>query len=272
MSSIPRKRTLKRRASTVIKSLPPPSDPKKVFVSSTQMDLSPFREAAADVITRIDWHPVRPAEQGSLHAGPILRRCVEDIQRSDFFVLLVGYRYGSVPRKENGGDGHKSVTELEYMHWKLRETFCSMWPAIVFMADNDDQLLALNETEESRGKQILFRARLKLETAVHGFRFVPTGNPAHSDAIREFKICLKDQLLQAKDRIAEQTKMQALRAQAAAQKHVIEAQNQVQALQHELAAAQAQLQHLRDHQPANMAALVGIGGLIGYGIAREAAR
>ena len=98
----------------------------------------------------MDWHPIRPSEQGSLHAGPTLLRCLEDIGRSDVFVLLAGYRFGSIPLKENGGDGQRSITELEYNYWKLRVSLCSMWPAIVLMAENDDRFFALNETEELR--------------------------------------------------------------------------------------------------------------------------
>ena len=74
-----------------------------------------------------------------------------------------------------------------------------------------------------------------------------------------------------KDRLAEQTRMQALRAQAEAQKRVVHAQGQVETLQRQLAMAQSELQQLREHQPVNMAALAGIAGLVGYGIARESA-
>ena len=250
-------------------SIPPPPDPKKVFLSSTQRDLDAYRDAAAQTITRIDWHPVRPSEQGTIHAGPMLKRCTEDIARCDLFVLIIGYRYGWVPRAEDGGHGEKSVTMLEHEFWKIREKLCGQWPAIVLMASNDDRFLADNENEELRARQLLFRTSVRRETTVHPFRYLPPTDPGHGEAIREFAMTLQDQLVQAKDRMAERTRVQALRAQAEAQKHVRAMQEHVEHLQHQLAAAQSELAHMQEHQPGNALALLTVGGLIGAGLAKR---
>lgn len=204
-----------------------------------------------------------------MHAGPMLKRCTEDIGRCNLFVLIVGYRYGWVPRTEDGGDGEKSITLMEYEFWKLRERLCGQWPAIVLMASNDDRYLSDNETEELRARQVLFRTSVRRETTVHPFRYLPPADPGHGEAIREFAMMLRDQLVQAKDRMAEQTRVQALRAQAEAQKHVKAMQQHVEHVQQQLVAAQAELTRMRDHQPGNALALLTVGGLIGAGLTKK---
>lgn len=270
-------RTRKRRrapflglsATSTPAALPPPPDPKKVFVSSTQNDLEPYREAVAQAITRIDWHPIRPSEQGTVHAGPMLKRCTEEIGRCHLFVLLVGYRFGWVPRAQDGGSGDKSITMMEYEFWKLRERLCGQWPAIVFMASNDDRYFSDNETEELRARQVLFRTAVRRETTVRPFRYLPPEEAGHTDAIRDLSLAVRDQLVQAKDRLAEQTRRQALRVQAEAQKQVKAMQQYVEQVQQELAAAQAELTRMQEHQPGNALALLTVGGLLGAGLAKR---
>jgi Domain of unknown function (DUF4062) len=264
-----KRRRLTRSSKLLIQaspSVPPPPDPKKVFVSSTQKDLDAYRNAAAEAITRIDWHPVRPSEHGTVHAGPMLKRCTEEIGRCDLFVLIVGYRYGWVPRTQDGGNGEQSITLMEYECWKLREQLCGQWPAIVLMASNDDRFLSDNETDELRARQVLFRTSVRRETTVHPFRYLSPADPGHEEAVREFAMTLRDQLVQAKDRMAEQTRVQALRAQAEAQKHVKAMQQHLEHVQQQLVAAQAELTRMREHQPGNALALLTVGGLIGAGL------
>lgn len=262
-----RRRASKRLYSPTVTQLAPPPDPKKVFVSSTKLDLEPYRDAAALAIISIDWHPVRPTEQGTIHAGPMLKRCVEEVSRSNLFVLILGYRYGWAPRPQDGGNGERSITMIEYEFWKVRERLCGQWPAIVFMATNDDRYLSENDSEELRARQVLFRAAVSRETTVHPFRFLRPDETGHADSIREFVRSLREQLVQAKDRIAERTRVQALRKQAEAQRHVEQMQHRVAQLQEQLSAAQAELSHMRAHQPASAIALLTVGGLIGAGLA-----
>lgn len=85
---------------------PPPAY--RVFISSTYIDMIPYRDALQTAITNCDSiaygmerfvpAPIRP-----------LDRCYEEIAGSQIYVLLLGHRYGEID-----SDSGKSYTELEY--------------------------------------------------------------------------------------------------------------------------------------------------------------
>lgn len=83
----------------------------KVYISSTFSDLAEHRRAVqkaieslkADNFEYTDIHALSPEEQ------PPLETCLKAVSESQFFVLLLGWRYGYVAEGLN-----KSISELEY--------------------------------------------------------------------------------------------------------------------------------------------------------------
>lgn len=103
---------------------PPPAY--RIFVSSTYVDMIPYRNALQEAITNCDAvaygmerfvpAPIRP-----------LDRCYEEIANSQICILLLGHRYGEID-----SDSGKSYTELEYN--KAKEIGI---PILVFMLDTE---------------------------------------------------------------------------------------------------------------------------------------
>jgi hypothetical protein len=97
-----------------------------VYVSSTFVDLKPFRAAALDAIRRLE-HQTLGMEDYTASPGLPLDKCLHDVARSDVYVLILAWRYGFVP------DHHdKSITELEYRHAVEKGI-----PVLVFLVDED---------------------------------------------------------------------------------------------------------------------------------------
>ena len=98
----------------------------RIFISSTFVDMIPYREAIASAIRNCDAiaygmerfvpAPIRP-----------LDRCYEEIENSQIFILLLGHRYGDIDTEAG-----KSFTELEYLH--ARELGL---PILAFLLDTD---------------------------------------------------------------------------------------------------------------------------------------
>jgi hypothetical protein len=97
-----------------------------VYVSSTYSDLRTYREAAFDVLRRLNIQ-FSGQELFSATAEFPLERGLEAIEKSDLLLLILGHRYGFVPA------GHeKSITELEYEVAKTKGI-----PVIAFMLSDD---------------------------------------------------------------------------------------------------------------------------------------
>jgi Domain of unknown function (DUF4062)/TIR domain len=81
----------------------------QVFVSSTQVDLLRERRAAETAIRSLDLH-FTGMEYFGARANRSIETCLEEVQGSDIFVLIIGSRYGSyVPNTKI------SFTEREYV-------------------------------------------------------------------------------------------------------------------------------------------------------------
>lgn len=124
---------------------------KKVFISSTTIDLEQYRNEASELITELNDQyqgrcqliPVFMDNQA--HDGriqPPTQRSTGWVKDCDWFVLIVGWHYGHVPENEE-----KSVTESEY-----REAISSDMPTFVFMPgehyDGQKSYRALPKTRE----------------------------------------------------------------------------------------------------------------------------
>jgi hypothetical protein len=84
----------------------------KVFISSTSEDLKDYRVVVRNTISELGWVP-RLMENFGPMAKHTVAACQEEVQACDLVVLLVAFRYGYVPSKEQGGNGVDSITALE---------------------------------------------------------------------------------------------------------------------------------------------------------------
>jgi hypothetical protein len=103
----------------------------KVFVSSTTRDLERHRAAIKQIVLDLDWHPVLVNEHGGASTRPTMAECRRRLAECHLMVLVVAFRRGWVPTREEGGDGENSITALE-----LVSARASQIPTIIFFADN----------------------------------------------------------------------------------------------------------------------------------------
>jgi len=80
----------------------------KIFISSTYLDLIPFREKLWEVLSDQDLHILGMEKFGARSSAPLLT-CLKEVTQSDIYVGIIAYRYGSIDKKTS-----KSFTELEY--------------------------------------------------------------------------------------------------------------------------------------------------------------
>lgn len=81
---------------------------KSVFISSTSMDLEPYRDVVRDAILALDMRPIDMKYFGS-RPGNAVDVSVNQVRQADIFIGIIAHRYGYVPA------GHsKSITEIEY--------------------------------------------------------------------------------------------------------------------------------------------------------------
>jgi hypothetical protein len=84
--------------------------PESVYISSTFKDLQKFRQAVINCIVSLgDYY--KPVSMEFYDAEDIhfVQKCLQDVEACHVYILIVGKRYGYVPKGFN-----KSITELEY--------------------------------------------------------------------------------------------------------------------------------------------------------------
>lgn len=101
---------------------------KKVFVSSTNHDLVPYRVVVESAINTLDMKPIMQ-EYFSPGEGGAVKLSLQYVRRADIFVGIIAHRYGYVP----AGD-EKSVTEQEYWHAVKHNI-----PRLMFLVDDEGE-------------------------------------------------------------------------------------------------------------------------------------
>lgn len=91
-----------------------PQQKNVVMVSSTSSDLEGHRAKARDAILRVRWHPEMMEHDGAA-AENALERSLRYVDEADVYILILGFRYGSVPQIDANPD-RLSYTELEYRY------------------------------------------------------------------------------------------------------------------------------------------------------------
>ena len=123
----------------------------KVYVSSTFQDLREFR-TAVDVALRRMGHDVVGMEQYVAEGTTPLKKCLDDVQASDAYVMVLGWRYGFVPADAGANPHGLSITELEY------QAACTARKSVLaFLLDPDAPWppSAFDALTEEGGKRIL---------------------------------------------------------------------------------------------------------------------
>ncbi|HEU0078705.1 MAG TPA: DUF4062 domain-containing protein [Longimicrobiaceae bacterium] len=130
----------------------------KVFVSSTYLDLKEYRNTAQDVLRRLsDTLPVAMEFFPSSDEEPTALS-LEQLDRSDAYLGIIGHRYGYMPDPKVG----KSVTHLEYEHaLKLHRE--RGLPLFLFLASDTAALppYSMIEPDEIRKWHSAFREKLR---------------------------------------------------------------------------------------------------------------
>lgn len=102
-----------------------PGKLRRVFISSTSVDLRSHRAAVKAAIERMDQHPVVMENFGAQGQGDATSVSREEVAKADLFVLLVAWRYGHVPDSKEF-----SISYQEYCEALERKL-----PTFVYLAD-----------------------------------------------------------------------------------------------------------------------------------------
>ena len=130
-----------------------PTQLSTVFISSTALDLGPYRDRLAEVARRLNLHDIAMEHFGARDEKP-LAECLELVRDSDYFVGIYAHRYGFVPEAET-----KSITELEYdaaSEAGLQRLIFLVDPSVPWlpaMIDGGSAAVRLQSFKERLGKQ-----------------------------------------------------------------------------------------------------------------------
>src|SRR5262249_10555656 len=84
----------------------------RVFVSSTFGDLLDFRRAAREVAQARGWHPVMLEDPGTASDWTV-DTCCRHVRACNLLLVIVGFKRGTLPPTNKGGDGIRSYTAYE---------------------------------------------------------------------------------------------------------------------------------------------------------------
>lgn len=138
----------------------------RAYISSTLTDLADHRRAVYQAIERLEFGvgvelEIVRTEDLESSGQPPLALLLKQIEESSIFILLLGWRYGYIPEKEN-----RSIVEIEYE--KAKETRLVM---LCFIADDTFPVEArFVETGDNATKLRRFKERIKRENIVRTFR------------------------------------------------------------------------------------------------------
>ena len=122
----------------------------KVFISSTYQDLVSYRQKVNEAIQRLQQVVVGMEWFGSDPDTPV-ETCMRRVRESSIFILLVGFRYGSISKEFD-----KSITQIEY-----ETAISASIPTLVYIID-DTQPVSLQYVDfENRDRLNEFKEKLK---------------------------------------------------------------------------------------------------------------
>lgn len=124
----------------------------RVFVSSTYVDMQPYREAIRAALNKADCVPYGMERFGAASISP-LEKCYEELEKSQIYLCAIGMKYGSVDDKTQ-----KSYTQLEYE--KARELGI---PILAFLIDEDKAEFKIKDIDKGElwEKLVKFKEDIK---------------------------------------------------------------------------------------------------------------
>src|SRR6266403_1402429 len=136
----------------------PSSNPRQltVFISSTFVDLRAYRDKVEELLNRIETSFRSMKFFGSREGEP-LDQCLTKLRECNYFVAIIGHRYGDVHR-----DLGLSYTELEYEEAKRLEISRRVYIASNAVLVQPEHV----ETDEQRKRLDAFKQKLKKENNV----------------------------------------------------------------------------------------------------------
>ncbi len=139
---------------------------KRVYVSSTFIDLEKYRLRVKEVLERAGYDVEAMEKYPAFDQRP-KDKCLEDVAQCDYYVLIVAHRYGYVPPADTRKK--KSITELEY-----DEAIVKKKPVLAFLL-NEDQPWApkMMDANSLSAKSAIGAFRKHLQES-HGVSFFTT--------------------------------------------------------------------------------------------------
>ena len=134
---------------------------KAVFISSTYQDLLEHRRAVWDVLQKFDVD-VRGMEQFGARKETPLQTCLAEVEQSDVYVGIVGFRLGSID-----GQSGKSFTQLEYERAVELDK-----GVLIYLADERDSRVRVGDIDvddQQREKLKAFKRTLRERHTVDSF-------------------------------------------------------------------------------------------------------
>jgi len=132
-----------------------------VFVSSTYHDLVDHRRAVWEVLERFEVS-VRGMEQFGARTEAPLQTCLAEVEQSDVYVGIIGFKLGSVDQQSG-----KSFTQLEYERAvELKKE------VLIYVADEQDSRVRVSDIdveEQTREKLRAFKRTLRDRHTVDTF-------------------------------------------------------------------------------------------------------
>lgn len=129
------------------------------FISSTYVDLRPFRERVEEALARIEAGFRSMKFFGSKEGDP-LDECLSKVRQCNYYIGIIGHRYGQIHDREK-----KSITELEYEEARRLR----MSRRIYFACASIEIRAEHVESDENRRLLEDFKQKLKKENTIVEF-------------------------------------------------------------------------------------------------------
>lgn len=136
-----------------------------VYISSTFADLAEHRNAVKLALEPAGFELEHMERYPAFDERPV-DKCVADVRGSEYYILLVGWRYGYIPLENNPES--KSITEIEYI-----EAIRSKRPCFVFLVNTESWPKEWKDEDAELETSPIGRFRRKL-LSNHGVRFFRT--------------------------------------------------------------------------------------------------
>jgi len=136
------------------------AEPKRVFISSTALDLPLHREKVMEACLGAEMMPIRMDDWGAEDADAI-EISLTRVDRADLYVGIFAHRYGYVPE-----GSEISITEMEY-----QRAVDNGIPRLVFLMDREHSI-RITDVEFGAGKEKLdaLKKRLQKERVCRFFK------------------------------------------------------------------------------------------------------